>query len=181
MGFTLERTRRNAPSPKCKQYPKKLISREGVEINGRGKIFWFQNDMLHRISFESSNYKKGDTPKMQKIEWGFISQILGANFSKSACFKSFQLLHLIGRSNCNCWTENSSKFNDEIFGYGGLNFLRENFWAPITRKRYEIGPPRLISCLRPKVSTIWCWERGRKVAGKKYFFSDPHFPPKPWP
>jgi hypothetical protein len=38
---------------------------------------------------------------MQKIEWGFISQILGANFSKSACFKSFLLPLRIGRSKSN--------------------------------------------------------------------------------
>jgi hypothetical protein len=74
---------------KSEKYLKKLISRERVEINGRGKKFWSQNDMLHQISFESSDFEKGYTPKMQKNEWGFISQILGANFSKSAHFKSF--------------------------------------------------------------------------------------------
>jgi hypothetical protein len=101
VGFTLERTRRNPPSPKCKQYPKKLISREGVEINGRGKKYSSQNYMLHRNAFESSYFEKSDTPKMPKMEWGFITQILGANFSKSANTKSFLRPLRIVRSESN--------------------------------------------------------------------------------
>jgi hypothetical protein len=81
---------------------KKLLSRERIEINGRGEKFWSQNDMLHQISFESSYFEIGNTPKMQKLGWGFISQFLGANFSKSAHFKSFLPLLRIGRSKCKC-------------------------------------------------------------------------------
>jgi hypothetical protein len=134
---------------KCEKNLKKLISRERVKINERGKKHSFQNDMTHRISFETSYFKNGDTPKMQKIEWGFISQILGANFSKSACFKSFQLLHLIGRSNCNRRTENSSKFNDENFPIRGFEIFTRKFLGSHNSERYEIGPPRSGSCLRP--------------------------------
>jgi hypothetical protein len=101
-----------------KKPEKKLISRERVEINGRGKKYWSQNDMLHQISFESSYFENGDTPKMQKIEWGFISQILGANFSKSACFIRFLPPLRIGRKKA-IVSKNSAKSNDEIFRYGG--------------------------------------------------------------
>jgi hypothetical protein len=45
-----------------------------------------QNDMLHQISFESSYFENGDTPKMQKNEWGFISQILGGQVIKIGPF-----------------------------------------------------------------------------------------------
>jgi hypothetical protein len=129
MGFTLERTRRNPPSPKCKQYPKKLISREGVEINGRGKKHWSQNDMLHQIPFESSDFEKGYTPKMQKNEWGFISQILGANFSKSAHFKSFLPPLRIGRSKCNR-LRNFIEICRPDFPIRGLEFFWRKFLAP---------------------------------------------------
>jgi hypothetical protein len=37
--------------------------------------------MLQVTTFESSDFEEEYTPKMQKNEWGFISQILGANFS----------------------------------------------------------------------------------------------------
>jgi hypothetical protein len=110
MWFTLERTRRNPPSPKCKQYPKKLISREGVEIIGRGKKYSSQNNMLHRNAFESSHFEKSDTPKMPKMECWFISLILGANFSKSANTKSFLRPLRIVRSESN----RSRKFNRNL-------------------------------------------------------------------
>jgi hypothetical protein len=45
--------------------------------------------MLHRITFESSDFEKGYTPKMQKNEWGFISQILGAKFLKIGLIEIF--------------------------------------------------------------------------------------------
>jgi hypothetical protein len=38
---------------------------------------------------------------MQKIEWGYISQILGAYFSISACFNRFLPPLRIGRSKSN--------------------------------------------------------------------------------
>jgi hypothetical protein len=84
MWFTLERTRRNPPSPKCEQYPKKVISREGVEINGRGKKYLSQNYMLHQIRLSHLILRTGISPKCEKMSGGFISQILGANFSESA-------------------------------------------------------------------------------------------------
>jgi hypothetical protein len=130
MWFTLERTRRNPPSPKCKQYPKKLISREGVEINGRGKKSWSQNDMLHPTTFESSDFEKGYTPKMQKNEWGFTSQILGANFSKSAHFKSFLLPIRIGRSESNRFRKFYRNLSTRFSDTGVRIFLAKIFGPP---------------------------------------------------
>jgi hypothetical protein len=85
---------------------------------------------------------------MQKIEWGFISQILGANFSISVHTKSFLDPLRIGQSKSN----RHKKFYQNLttkFSGTGVTIFWETFWPPITRKRYEIGPPCLGSRLRP--------------------------------
>jgi hypothetical protein len=137
--------------------------------------------MLHQISFESSYFENGDTPKMQKIEWGFISQILGANFSKSANTKSFLRLLRIGRSELQSFQENFIEICRPDFPIRGLDFFGENFWPPITRKRYEIGPPCLGCRLRPLVSTIYVEKEAEKLRekiffSKIFFFGPPFFP-----
>jgi hypothetical protein len=137
--------------------------------------------MLHRISFESSYSENGDTAKIQKNEWGFISQILEANFSKSARFKSFLLPLRIGRSKGSLkkiQPNLTMKFSDtgvriflaKIFGPPKLgNDMRQDrrVWALV------LDPKRL----RYDVETEAKKLREKNFFFEIFFFSDPIFLP----
>jgi hypothetical protein len=86
--------------------------------------------MLHRNAFESSYFEKSDTPKMPKIEWGFISQILGANFSKSANTKSFLRPLRIGRSESNRFRKFYRNLSTRFSDTGVRIFLAKIFGPP---------------------------------------------------
>jgi hypothetical protein len=86
--------------------------------------------MLHRTTFESSDFEKGYTPKMQKNEWGFISQILGANFSKSANTKSFLRPLRIVRSESNRFSKFYRNLSTRFFDTGVRIFLAKIFGPP---------------------------------------------------
>jgi hypothetical protein len=79
--------------------------------------------------------------------------------------------------------KNSAKSNDEIYRYGGYNFFGENFWPPITRKRYELGPPNFgLSSKTSSVYDILLRKRQKKCGEKNFFFENfflrtPIFPP----
>jgi hypothetical protein len=67
---------------------------------------------------------------MQKIEWGFISQILGANFSKSACFIRFLPPLRIGRSKCNRLKKIQPNLTMKFSDTGVRIFLAKIFGPP---------------------------------------------------
>jgi hypothetical protein len=86
--------------------------------------------MLHRIAFESSYFENGETSKMQKIELGFISQILGANFSKSANTKSFLRPLRIDRSESNRFRKFNRNLSTRFSDTGVRIFLVKIFGPP---------------------------------------------------
>jgi hypothetical protein len=67
---------------------------------------------------------------MQKNEWGFISQILGANFSKSACFIRFLPPLRIGRSECNRLKKFQPNLTMKFSDTGVRIFLAKIFGPP---------------------------------------------------
>jgi hypothetical protein len=67
---------------------------------------------------------------MQNIEWSFISQILGANFSKSACFIRFLPPLRIGRSKSNSFKEIQPNLTMKFSDTGARNFLAKIFGPP---------------------------------------------------
>jgi hypothetical protein len=64
---------------------------------------------------------------MQKIEWGFISQILGAYFSISACFIRFLPPLQIGRSESNRLKKIQPNLTMKFSDTGARNFLAKIF------------------------------------------------------